>query len=262
MIGDERAGYPIGDERDEFVERVRGALTPLPSVDPRATARVLAAVAADAAARGTSRAVDDDAPGLVPGLAGWGAAIRRWLRTPVVSFGGAGAIAGLALVVGFLARGAVNGGSPDMADAARAGEGAPAVTQLGAVDPGAGATAADSQELDLMAPMGMFPRSSPLQAMTDDGDVSAPVPVQFVFEAGSARRVSLVGDFNAWSADSARMERAPDGGAWTVTVWMTPGRHVYAFVVDGERWVADPRAPAAPDADFGRPGSVIMVRPR
>jgi hypothetical protein len=35
---------------------------------------------------------------------------------------------------------------------------------------------------------------------------------------------------------------------------------VYAFVVNGERWLADPRAPQAADADFGRPGSVIIVQ--
>ena len=46
---------------------------------------------------------------------------------------------------------------------------------------------------------------------------------------------------------------------WTVTLSVTPGRHVYSFVVDGERWIADPRAPRATDTDFGRPGSVLFV---
>jgi hypothetical protein len=90
-------------------------------------------------------------------------------------------------------------------------------------------------------------------------DASARQPVQFVFRAPLATRVSVVGDFTGWNPDSAVMTRDPASGLWSVTVPLTPGRHVYAFLLDDSLWVRDPRAPAAPDADFGRPGSVLLV---
>jgi hypothetical protein len=90
-------------------------------------------------------------------------------------------------------------------------------------------------------------------------DASARLPVQFVFRAPLASRVSVVGDFTGWNPDSAVMTRDAASGLWSVTVPLTPGRHVYAFLLDDSLWVRDPRAPAAPDADFGRPGSVLLV---
>jgi 1,4-alpha-glucan branching enzyme len=72
--------------------------------------------------------------------------------------------------------------------------------------------------------------------------------------------VHVAGDFNGWSTESAPMMRLPGTNVWTVTVPVKPGRHVYSYVVDGTRWIADPRAPRATDSDFGRPGSVVIVQ--
>lgn len=84
-------------------------------------------------------------------------------------------------------------------------------------------------------------------------------PVQFVLRAPEARSVSLVGDFNDWdvAADPLHPTRGADG-VWTVEIPLAPGRHEYAFVIDGERWMADPGAPAVMD-DFGQPGSALTV---
>jgi hypothetical protein len=84
-------------------------------------------------------------------------------------------------------------------------------------------------------------------------------PVQLVFRAPSASSVRVVGDFNAWDKEQAPMTRDAASGLWSVTLSLRPGRHVYAFVVDDSVWMRDPRATAAPDADFGRPGSVLLV---
>lgn len=81
--------------------------------------------------------------------------------------------------------------------------------------------------------------------------------VRFVFVAPYATRVSLVGDFNGWNASTMPMRRSADGHAWLLEVPLPPGRHVYAFVVDGDV-TADPAAPRAGD-DFGVPSSVILV---
>jgi hypothetical protein len=83
--------------------------------------------------------------------------------------------------------------------------------------------------------------------------------VQVVLRAPAARRVSVVGDFNEWDADSGAMTRDPATGLWSRTLALRPGRHVYAFVVDDSVWMRDPRSPAAVDEDFGRPGSVLLV---
>jgi Glycogen recognition site of AMP-activated protein kinase len=89
--------------------------------------------------------------------------------------------------------------------------------------------------------------------------VSDRVPTQFVLDAPRASHVALVGDFNAWDAAHTPLVRDPASGIWTVTVRLVPGRHTYAFMVDGATWTLDPRAPSAQDADFGTPSSVVLV---
>jgi hypothetical protein len=91
-----------------------------------------------------------------------------------------------------------------------------------------------------------------------EAESGALVPVQLVFRAPAASRVSVVGDFTGWEP-KATMTRDPASGLWSVSLAIPAGRHVYAFLVDDSVWVRDPRAPAAPDADFGRPGSVMLV---
>jgi hypothetical protein len=54
------------------------------------------------------------------------------------------------------------------------------------------------------------------------------------------------------------MRRSADGRAWLLDVPLPPGRHVYAFVVDGDL-APDPSAPRAGDEDFGVPSSVVLV---
>ena len=86
--------------------------------------------------------------------------------------------------------------------------------------------------------------------------------LKFVLVAPHARGVSLVGDFNDWNASATPMVRTPTGGTWSVVLPLTPGRHVYAFVVDGAsgtQWVTDPGAPLAPADGFGVPNSVVLV---
>ena len=55
----------------------------------------------------------------------------------------------------------------------------------------------------------------------------------------------------------------PSGrGAWETSVLLPPGRHLYAYVVNGTVWTPDPRAPQVADPDFGRANSVAMVAER
>ena len=84
-------------------------------------------------------------------------------------------------------------------------------------------------------------------------------PVEFVFVAPAARNVSLVGDFNGWDAKATPMRRTDGRTTWSVAVPLPAGRHVYAFVVDGDGWVADPQAPLAPEQWYGQRNSVVIV---
>jgi len=92
-------------------------------------------------------------------------------------------------------------------------------------------------------------------------DSSLSVLTHFVLVAPSASGVSLVGDFNDWRAGETPLTSRAEGGVWTVTIPLAPGRHSYAFVVDGARWMADPAAPGAQGDDFGSPSSVVTVTP-
>jgi hypothetical protein len=83
--------------------------------------------------------------------------------------------------------------------------------------------------------------------------------IRFVLVAPGAGRVALVGDFNAWDAARTPMRAGGDGGVWTVELPVSAGRHLYAFVVDGTRWVVDPSAPLAPEDGFGTRNSVLVV---
>lgn len=87
--------------------------------------------------------------------------------------------------------------------------------------------------------------------------------IKFVLVAPHAATVSVVGDFNEWDAQATPMKRTPTGGTWSVAIPLRPGRHVYAFVVNGAngstQWVADPTAPLAPEDGLGAPNSVVLV---
>ena len=84
------------------------------------------------------------------------------------------------------------------------------------------------------------------------------VYVRFVLYAPGAQRVTVAGTFNQWDQNAAPLRPAGTNGVWATTLAVPIGQHQYAFIVDGERWVADPRAPAVDDG-FGRRNSVVAV---
>jgi hypothetical protein len=84
--------------------------------------------------------------------------------------------------------------------------------------------------------------------------------VQFVLVAPTARKVSVVGDFNDWDASHQEFQaQHRGGGVWSVTAKVPVGHHRYSFVVDDSLWVADPTAPRMVDDDFGMPNSALVV---
>jgi hypothetical protein len=82
------------------------------------------------------------------------------------------------------------------------------------------------------------------------------VYVRFELTAEDARSVRLAGTFTGWDP---KVELQPAGrGRWSAIVPLVPGIHDYAFVVDGERWVVDPAAPAVSDG-FGGENSRLAL---
>jgi hypothetical protein len=98
--------------------------------------------------------------------------------------------------------------------------------------------------------LGLGRRSAP------DAPVGQQVLTRFALEAPGAREVMLAGDFTEWQA-TYRLTHS-ESGVWTVVVPLDPGIHNYAFVIDGQRWVADPNAPAVADG-FGGLNSRLAV---
>ncbi len=100
----------------------------------------------------------------------------------------------------------------------------------------------------------------PMLPTTRSPAEALPVPVQFTLRDVRASQVALVGDFNGWSQTATFLEPGAELGTWSLTVPLSAGRHVYAFVVDGRTWMTDPRAQKARDLDFGRENSVLIVQ--
>jgi hypothetical protein len=84
---------------------------------------------------------------------------------------------------------------------------------------------------------------------------------QFVARFPGARSVSVVGSFNDWRPGQIPLEDRDHDGVWRGVVVLPAGTHEYMFVVDGERWVADPLAGRSVEDDFGRENSLLIVRP-
>jgi hypothetical protein len=91
------------------------------------------------------------------------------------------------------------------------------------------------------------------------GSTQRLVPTQFFLDAPAATEVALVGAFNDWDPAATPLSATSTRGMWETSVLLPPGRHEYAFIVNGEVWTPDPRAPQVADPDFGRANSVAMV---
>ena len=207
------------DDHDELIGRAARALKTLPAPNALATSRIVAAV----------RARRAHAPSRL-------AHALEWMREPTLSFASAGFLAAATLLIGFVARGAIGAANVLPPEAATA-QGTVSAPPAALAAPGLQAVPASASRTDVSA---------------------VPVLIAF-FEARDARQVSIVGDFNNWDGSASPMKRDGASGAWSATVLAKPGRHIYAFLVDGTTLVADPRAPRARDLDFGGDASALMV---
>lgn len=89
--------------------------------------------------------------------------------------------------------------------------------------------------------------------------------VTFTLDAeacGSAKAVSLVGEFNGWDWAATPMERAEDG-SFSVALDVPCGRsYQYRYLLDGSRWENDWYADRYVPAPYGGDNCVVDVEPR
>jgi glycosidase len=77
------------------------------------------------------------------------------------------------------------------------------------------------------------------------------------------KTVHLAGDFNGWSKVANPMSDSGDG-VYKVTVDLGEGVHHYKFVLDGEKWINDPKfsdKDLEVDDNYGGKNSAVMIGP-
>jgi hypothetical protein len=85
--------------------------------------------------------------------------------------------------------------------------------------------------------------------------------VRFQLLAPEAQQVAIAGSFSEWTRDALPLMKE-NGGLWSITLALPLGEHQYQFVIDGERWIPDPKAHAQIEDGFGGTNSVVIVGPR
>lgn len=94
-----------------------------------------------------------------------------------------------------------------------------------------------------------------------------PVPLQAVDRAftyvadGPLKSVSLAGTFNNWDKGATPMSLGADGRTWTTSLKLPYGRVQYKFVLDGERWIVDPKGKTVDDGNGHQNSETLVVPP-
>jgi len=80
---------------------------------------------------------------------------------------------------------------------------------------------------------------------------------RFSPEDGAAPKVNVAGQFNGWNMQSHELKPAGDG-SYELFVPLSPGRHPYKLVIDGQ-WTLDPGYPEKTSDGVGGENSVVGV---
>jgi len=86
-----------------------------------------------------------------------------------------------------------------------------------------------------------------------------PQQVRIIFFSPEASSVALIGDFNNWGEQEVTVARSSDRGIWEFTMGLKPGVYHYNLLVDGKRWLANPRSSTLVPDGFGGFDSVLVV---
>jgi hypothetical protein len=82
-------------------------------------------------------------------------------------------------------------------------------------------------------------------------------PHRFVLFQSGIKQVEIAGSFTNWQ----RIPLQADGatGYWEITLKIPPGEHVFSYILDGKKILADPTIPVTEKDDFGTLNSILIV---
>ena len=83
--------------------------------------------------------------------------------------------------------------------------------------------------------------------------------VRIIFFSPEASSVALIGDFNEWGQREVTLAQSSDRGIWEFSLALHAGVYHYNLLVDGERWVANPKSSTLVPDGFGGYNSVLVV---
>ena len=95
-------------------------------------------------------------------------------------------------------------------------------------------------------------------AVATNTAIAGGIQFDLLLPKGLVANVSVVGDFNGWDAKATPMVKDPKSGEWSAKIVLLPGRYIYAYVVNGEKWIVDPLKPQIPDAGYGPANAVVV----
>ncbi len=82
--------------------------------------------------------------------------------------------------------------------------------------------------------------------------------VSFAYGGDAAESLFIAGDFNDWSPHATPLTFHPEHGVWHACIPLTPGRHSYRYVRNGD-WIIDPHNDIKEPNPFGEENSVVEV---
>jgi len=85
------------------------------------------------------------------------------------------------------------------------------------------------------------------------------IPVALDLFAPSADRVQLVGTFSDWMPDAHPLKGPDAVGYWVINIKLPPGRHEYAFLVNGSKLVPDDDGEVLRPDGYGHKNSLLFV---
>jgi hypothetical protein len=66
----------------------------------------------------------------------------------------------------------------------------------------------------------------------------------------------VAGTFNGWNSKSYKM--IYKDGRWTFPLYLSPGKHLYKFVVD-DKWILDPDNKLWEENEYGTGNSILWI---
>jgi hypothetical protein len=93
--------------------------------------------------------------------------------------------------------------------------------------------------------------------LTFQNPITETIPYRFVLYKPEVQQVQLSGSFTGWKTLS--MNRIGNSGYWDITVGISKGEHRFTYILDGNKFLADPSIPTKEKDDFGGENSILNI---